>query len=189
MVQSNENKFMNKLNLGLCHFHDFMVQGTDPTNYKCSEAHFRWYRWCNGRQRWSRNQWRHAWTLRSCWRRTWSYSWTSSTRYSTILFSFKMTILSIWNDLVGEALGAVVGQVPQVTQQFCSALGWTLHLYGMTWSPGLSHITQSQESITPPPSVVIKNWSWLSTKGHNPQVTEQCAAESRLALDLHGIVW
>ena len=67
-----------------------------------------------------------------------------------------MDILSIWNDFVGEALGAVVGQVPQVTQQFCSALGSTLHLYGMTWSPGLSHITQSQQSITPPSSVAIK---------------------------------
>ena len=58
----------------------------------------------------------------------------------------------------------------------------------MTWSPGLSLIIQLQESITPPTSVAIKNWSWLSTQGHNPQVTEQCAAESRLASDLHGIV-
>ena len=107
-------------------------------------------------ERLSRNQWRHAWTLRSCWRRAWSYSLTSSTSYFIILFSLKMDLLSIWNDLVGEALGVVIGQVPQVTQQFCSALGSTLHLYGMTWSPGLSLITQSQENITPPPSVLIK---------------------------------
>ena len=72
-------------------------------------------------ERLSRNQWRHAWTLRSCWRR--SYIWTISTSCLLILFSFEMNNTSIWNDLVGEALAAVVGQVPQDTQQFPSALG------------------------------------------------------------------
>ena len=59
-----------------------------------------------------RNQWRHAWTLRSCWRSAWSYSLKRSTSYFIILFSLKMDLLSIWNDFVGEALGGVGGQVP-----------------------------------------------------------------------------
>ena len=79
------------------------------TIYACSGARCRCYRWCNGRWRWSQNQWRHPWTL----------------------------------GVVGEALGFVVGQVPQVTWQFSSALRWTLNLYGMTWSRSWTSSTSS----------------------------------------------